>query len=267
LGIEGEYWTSGADWVWGGSGLHAQTEAIAKLGKLYLNLGKWEGEQLLPLGWAETATSLQVPNGTDPDNDWNQGYGFQFWRSRHGYRGDGAFGQFCLVLPEYDAVVAMTSGESNMQRMMNAVWDYLLPGFDTVGSDSEKLGLRLDNLAVEPKAKPHTGINFKAVSKPDGFELEVSGSKVRLDFGFKLEFELGRWTKFGFNYGRNEIFPSAAFAYWKGPEELVIRIVNLRTPQSRSIGVSVTAERADVKVSEKGVFDPIEAKEFAANLS
>ena len=50
------------------------------------------------------------PNGSNPKSDWDQGYGFQFWRCRHGaYRGDGAFGQFCIVLPEQDAVVAITA--------------------------------------------------------------------------------------------------------------------------------------------------------------
>ena len=36
---------------------------------------------------------------TEPNPDWRQGYGFQFWMSRHGYRGDGAFGQFCVSCP------------------------------------------------------------------------------------------------------------------------------------------------------------------------
>lgn len=46
------------------------------------------------------ATSKQIDN----DNvaiEWRQGYGYQFWRCRHNaYRGDGAFGQFCVVVPE-----------------------------------------------------------------------------------------------------------------------------------------------------------------------
>ena len=45
----------------------------------------------------------------------------------HGYRGDGAFGQYMLILPQYDAVVAITSGVRDMQAVMNLVWDRLLP--------------------------------------------------------------------------------------------------------------------------------------------
>jgi CubicO group peptidase (beta-lactamase class C family) len=110
----------------GYAGLHAPTEAIAKVGQLYLRNGEWDGRPLLPAGWVAEATRSHVtPNRPDPD--WNQGYGFQFWHSRHGYRGDGAYGQFMLILPEADAVVAITSQSPNMQGVLNAVWDHLLP--------------------------------------------------------------------------------------------------------------------------------------------
>jgi hypothetical protein len=52
------------------------------------------------------------------------------WRSRHqSYRGDGAFGQYILILPEHDAVIVITSETTNMQGELNLVWEYLLPAF------------------------------------------------------------------------------------------------------------------------------------------
>ncbi len=96
----------------GGFGLRVRTEDIAKFGQLYLQKKKGNGKQLLPAQWVDEATAYQVPNAlnTTPAHDWNQGDGYQFWRSRHNsFRGDGAIGQFCLVLPEKDAVVAITS--------------------------------------------------------------------------------------------------------------------------------------------------------------
>ena len=97
-------------------------------GELYLQKGKWNGKQLIPAAWVEQATSMQTSNGSAPTSDWDQGYGYQFWRSRHNsFRGDGAFGQYCMVIPELDAVVAITSGVRNMQQVMNLVWDKLLP--------------------------------------------------------------------------------------------------------------------------------------------
>jgi CubicO group peptidase (beta-lactamase class C family) len=110
----------------GFAGLHVPTEAIAKLGLLYLNHGEWHGRQLLTPEWVAEATRSHIPTN-EPNPDWSGGYGFQFWQSRHGYRGDGAFGQFMLVLPEADAVVAMTAQSPDMQAMLNAVWTHLLP--------------------------------------------------------------------------------------------------------------------------------------------
>jgi len=68
-----------------------------------------------------------VSNGDDPNSDWAQGYGYQFWRCRHGaYRGDGAFGQYCLVMPDQDAALAITGGVKDMQAVLNLIWIDLL---------------------------------------------------------------------------------------------------------------------------------------------
>lgn len=117
----------------GAYGLRVKTEDIAKLGQFYLQKGKWAGKQLLPVKWVEEATSFQVANASltakDERSDWQQGYGYQFWRCRHElFRGDGAVGQFSIVMPEQDAVIAITSETANMQAVMNAVWDHLLTG-------------------------------------------------------------------------------------------------------------------------------------------
>ena len=131
LGIARPSWTTSPQGVSaGGYGLSVRTEDIAKLGLLYLRKGTWNGRQLLPATWVAEATRLQTSNGSNPASDWDQGYGYQFWRCRHGaYRGDGAFGQYMIVLPGQDAVVAITSGVRDMQAVLNLVWDKLLPAF------------------------------------------------------------------------------------------------------------------------------------------
>lgn len=118
----------------GGFGLRIKTEDIACFGQLYLKKGLWKGKQIIPAGWVADATSTQIDSSPSvvkrpkEEDDWSQGYGYQFWRCRHGaYRGDGAFGQFCIVLPEQDAVVAITGESFDLQASMNLVWDYLLP--------------------------------------------------------------------------------------------------------------------------------------------
>ncbi len=129
LGIENPKWDASPQGISiGGYGLYLRTADIAKFGQLNLQHGQWNGQQLVPADWIEQATSKQVPNGSDAQSDWNQGYGFQFWCCRHAaFRGDGMNGQFCIVLPEQDAVLAITANTNDMQGELNLVWDKLLP--------------------------------------------------------------------------------------------------------------------------------------------
>jgi CubicO group peptidase (beta-lactamase class C family) len=136
LGVTGMTWETCPRGInTGGWGLSIRTEGLAKFGQLYLQKGQWQGKQLLPATWIEEATTfkIQQPGGDKPDrpmanNDWLQGYGYQFWRCQHnGFRGDGAFGQFTIVLPEQDAVVVMTSENKNMQGELDLVYEHLLP--------------------------------------------------------------------------------------------------------------------------------------------
>ncbi len=157
LGIENPDWYSSPQGnTVGGWGLKIRTEDIAKFGQLYLQKGQWNGRQLIPAAWVAQATAKQVSNGSDPEKDWDQGYGFQFWRCRHGaYRGDGAHGQFCIVLPEQDAVIAITANTKDMQAELNIVWDKLLPAFQRAPlpenpPEQAKLKETLGQLAVPP---------------------------------------------------------------------------------------------------------------------
>jgi hypothetical protein len=110
-----------------GYGLRVKTADIAKFGQLYLQKGKWNGKEILTESWVNEATSYQTKS-QEGNGDWSQGYGYQFWRCKPGfYRGDGAFGQFCIVMPEQDAVLAVTSESWDMQKSMTTVWENLLP--------------------------------------------------------------------------------------------------------------------------------------------
>lgn len=162
LGIDGPTWVSSPQGISAGAyGLSVRTEDIARFGQLYLQKGKWKGRQLVPAEWIEEATARQTSNGSSPNSDWDQGYGYQFWRSRHNtYRGDGAFGQYCMVIPEFDAVVAITSGVRDMQSVMNLVWTKLLPAMkpDRLPENiagRQKLEAKLANLSVKlPSGQP-----------------------------------------------------------------------------------------------------------------
>ena len=134
LGIERPTWEQSPQGIsLGGYGLYLKTEDIAKFGQLYLQRGQWAGKQLIPAAWVAQATSKQVENDKAPSGrnpDWRQGYGFQFWQCRNGaFRGDGKDGQFCIVLPQQDAVIAITAKTGNMQKQLDLVWKHLLPAF------------------------------------------------------------------------------------------------------------------------------------------
>ncbi|WP_178382836.1 serine hydrolase [Paenibacillus sp. P46E] len=163
LGIQHPTWGSCPRGInLGGFGLSITTEDIAAFGQLYLQQGVWNNRQLLTPEWISAATSKQISNDDGSpgaaSSDWSQGYGYQFWQCQHGgFRGDGAFGQFCIVMPEQDAVVAITSGSSDMQRIMNGVWNILLPAMSTKSSvaptgsaANAELALLLDRLSFQP---------------------------------------------------------------------------------------------------------------------
>lgn len=130
LGIDGAAWEScprGVDA--GGWGLSLRTEDIAKFGQLLLAKGAWEGRQLIAASWVEEATRAQVGSGRpDEPSDSTQGYGYQFWRLRHGcFAALGMFGQGCVVMPEQDAVLVTTAGSRDGNAILEAAWRTLLP--------------------------------------------------------------------------------------------------------------------------------------------
>ena len=126
LGIELHWDTDEAGRALGWSGAHLRPIDLAKIGELLRCDGVWEGTRLLPEGWVSRATSRQIPT-LDPTPEWNLGYGYQCWMSREGFRLDGAFGQFSLVIPERELVIAITSAQSFTQELLDLVWDQLIP--------------------------------------------------------------------------------------------------------------------------------------------
>lgn len=150
---------SGIDWESdqkginvGGWGIRVKTEDMAKLGLLYLNKGKFEGKQILPAYWVEEATFKHIDQEPDASEDkkangqyadWLQGYGYQFWRSRNGaFRGDGAYGQYILIMPAQDAVLIITSESQDLPDDLNQVWKNLLPAFQAKALPSNPSGLK-----------------------------------------------------------------------------------------------------------------------------
>ena len=159
LGIRGASWDESPQGIaHGGVGLRLTTEDIARFGQLYLQQGLWQGKQVLPAAWIAEATTARIAPVADSPSDWAQGYGYQFWRCRHGaYRGDGVFGQYCIIMPEQDAVLAITGGIDLLDAPLplNLVWDLLLPAMGTAplaeaSAEADRLTEKLSGLALPP---------------------------------------------------------------------------------------------------------------------
>jgi hypothetical protein len=218
LGIEGAAWESCPGGInTGGWGLSLKTEDIAKLGMLYLQKGMWEGNCILSSEWVENASSKHISNGNNENSDWEQGYGFQFWRCRNNfYRGDGAFGQFCVVMPEKDAVLVTTGAVDDMQVVLDMVWEHLLPAMseaplDYAESAFRSLQLKEQSLAVR---MPYVSPNSRIIPEISGkrYILEENSlniNTIALNFNgnegsvtichdseeYEIFFGIGRWQE------------------------------------------------------------------------
>ena len=159
LGISDATWATdqeGAELGW--SGLHITTESLAALGELYLRDGVWRGRRLLPEGWVTASAQAQIGTADRDSIDSTLGYGYGMWVSRHGFRADGAFGQFALVLPDQDAVIAITAGTLESQALLDQVWTHLLPALGAATLEADPAAQRdlTDRLArLKMVDRPH----------------------------------------------------------------------------------------------------------------
>jgi hypothetical protein len=275
LGITEEIWGQSQEGVnLTDGGLSVRTEDLAKFGQLYLQGGVWNGEQLLPAGWAEEATARQVSTGND-DNNWGYGYGYQFWRSQVGYRADGSLGQFVFVLPEQDIVLAITSGTNDTNGVMNIVWQNLPAIMGDGSTDEDPAGLaalreRLAGLGLAlPAGEPSSPLaadvsgRRNVVAGTNGLgmtarSLDVSGASPVLtiedaDGAHALTVGAGQWARQRTGYRKriNELFDTreqgvAIAGAWSAENTFVARIVFNETPYTMTTTLSFEGEQVRV---------------------
>jgi CubicO group peptidase (beta-lactamase class C family) len=280
VGIENPTWgTSPQGISLGGYGLSVRTEDIAKFGLLYLQKGKWNDQQLMSPEWVEAATAMQVSNGSSPTSDWDQGYGFQFWRCRHGYyRGDGAFGQYCIVMPDQDAVIAITSGVGDMQSVLNLVWDKLLPAFHAQPLPDDRASV--DQLAQKSKAlrlplvkgETSTSESEKFVGKKYSFDtndqkidsilvesnvnngmtlvLEANGIKQSIPCGF------GDWHRCTMRLGPTLEQSAATSGAWTANNVYTLKICLNETPYVQTMRFTFDSDQVAVDSEYNVSFGP-----------
>jgi CubicO group peptidase (beta-lactamase class C family) len=289
LGIEGATWETCPRGInTGGWGLSVRTEEIARFGQLYLQKGKWQGRQLLPEKWVEEATTKQVSNGTGEKSDWEQGYCYQFWRCRHGaYRGDGAFGQFCIVMPQQEAVLAITSGVGDMQAVMNAAWDHLLPAMQQDSlSASESAGdvkRKLEHLSVRlpegslssPTARRVSGRACRFEENEEKIQsatLTFKGNRCKMTLRDErgerpVECGNGAWVKGITAVGDGTESKVAASGAWTDEETYTMKLCFYETPFVQTVTCKFEGEKVTVSRKMNVGFGPTERPTLVGRLA
>ncbi|MDQ0614588.1 CubicO group peptidase (beta-lactamase class C family) [Microbacterium sp. W4I4] len=124
LGIGNRWWKPLDGIDEGFSGLHLDIGDLARIGIALADDGVFDGRQVIPRDFIRAATTpWSDTSGSESSTlDWTLGYGYQLWRSRHGFRLDGAYGQFSLIVPESGVVVAYQGATTRTQETLNAIW-------------------------------------------------------------------------------------------------------------------------------------------------
>ncbi|HKQ89037.1 MAG TPA: serine hydrolase [Blastocatellia bacterium] len=292
LSVENPTWEKSPEGITvGGYGLSVRTEDIARFGQLYLQKGDWLGKRLIPSAWVEEATSFQTSNGSSPRSDWEQGYGYQFWRCRNGaYRGDGAFGQYCVVLPKQDTVIAITSGLRDMQAVLNLVWEKLLPGLAATSAASdkpaqEKLGQALKNLSLRtPEGSASTpaslgkapGQKYLFPANARGLEsvaledkqpgsttiiARFNGVETRIECGH------GAWKKGQAAWGSQRLQPVAASGAWSADDTFTAKLAFYETPFVYTVSLKFAGDELRYKNESNVGFGPAREPELVGKAA
>lgn len=197
----------------GGGGMLATTEDNLRLMKLYADGGVWEGQRILAEDYVKLATSNQNDSATEALNnpqasDNFLGYGFQIWMCKPNgvYRADGAMGQFTIVSPEQDLLIAINEtavGAHWAQSTLNITWDFLENiKNETLAQDDESAArlsrkmrcLNLPNPEYQPFSPIAENISGKVFTVESGvLSMEIfnfmSGTPVSAITSFSLSFD------------------------------------------------------------------------------
>jgi hypothetical protein len=119
LGITDYYWkeTPNGEMDTEG-GLYLKAEDLVKIGSLFLNNGKWNGEQIVSENWVKESTS-PIVNDVNPNEESKTGYGYQWWVPKHKngiseiFAGNGFGGQYLMMSPEYNLIVVFNGWNIN----------------------------------------------------------------------------------------------------------------------------------------------------------
>jgi hypothetical protein len=255
---------------------------------MYLQKGVWDGKRILTEEWIAEATKATSDNSNTQTNpDWKAGYGYQFWRCRHNcYRGDGAFGQYCIVMPAQDAVLAITSGLRDMQAVLDKVWEHLLPAMqpEVLPANAQAYGELRDKLAhlslplaegqpSSHKAEQWSGKTYRLESNDLGLDSiaiafgdEHSALTVRDKEGERsIQTGYATWLK-GTIDGDGHDEPTAACGAWTAENTYEVRICYYERVFCPVFRFHYTGEELQLEVEPNASWGPATVKTIAGHV-
>lgn len=219
---------------YGGWGLYMKLRDLAKFSRLLLDGGRYEGAELIPADYLAEAVRPHADNSANLSPDWKLGYGYQFWRSKYGFRCDGASGQYAVVLPEFDLTLTTHSATTDMQAILTALWEEVVPKLacarlPEAPSEHAKLRDALDKLAmptaVGDEAPRPLRRNFEFAPNRYGIlgcSAEADAAECALTFRLsggiseQLRAGFGKFAYGTFKLTDTSAHPTAASAAWRG---------------------------------------------------
>lgn len=245
----------------GGNGLTINILDFVKWGQLYLNGGVWNGRRIVDKGWVDASLARHVDVGslvwtgdgfgadsTTPPGE-GEGYGYQIWNRPGGNYASGIFGQYCVIVPEANTVVAvfssMTSTESDPLSLdlieasrSSAFARFAAPRADDLlledaPGDADTIAAMLTGTFLADDGE--TKLAFKLIDAPAGTALRVSGHDPAgaLDFtagiGHVHDY-LGPLGSPSLHHSYTQVTPAFASVERVGPWSLNARVTYPVTP-------------------------------------
>ncbi len=270
LGIRPPHWQKCSQGIClGGWGLYLPLEELNRFTQLLASGGQWEGKQILPADYLREATSFQSENAANCRRDWDCGYGYQFWRCSHpgAFRGDGAYGQYSLVIPDHQLAITTHAGMAEMGRILIALWDDFLPALQNAPLPPDPQGCqalaeRLARLEIpRPQGSYHgdvPGGRYRLEENPLGFQevscqFQANGGRLTLlrqGRSFPLEFRYGDWSRCqapGLYDVHTPLGGEVALsAAWESPAVLLLHMAFLNEPTLAKFRLVFQEDRLDI---------------------
>lgn len=252
---------------YGGWGMVITTRQMAMFGQFCVQKGQWNGKQLLNREWFDlmTADPADTCNRAVNGADWNYGYGLHVWLTHIDgvTRFDGSGGQYVLMMPEQNAVVAAQGCVRDFVPFMTDFWNYLYPGLcgmrvppveDAAAGWAAEVAAFKCALPVSCGAgfPSHIAADFKPNElKITSLEVSFDGkvANLKLNAEPQVAFEVGAWRKNSFEPKRDELigYPFYGAAAVAAPNQLKLEGRNVAFGYAFTI--EITSGDSDMKIT------------------